>query len=226
MDKVVVYAGTQNVYPQMYTALKSLLKNNQVDRVYLLIETDEFPYQVPENVIVCNVSKQEFYPKDSPNVNTPWSYMDLLKCSLSAMLPEEEEYALWLDIDTIVDADISELFDVDMTGYFYAGAMELSKSNGIFCYINAGVLLCNLKLLRLFQRDREIMLFLNTYKFAFPSQDVLNLLCQGRIKLIGSEFNSNDFTLPCTRPKIIHFAAVKDYKEEWAYKKYENTNLL
>ena len=37
-DKVAVYAGTRNVYPQMYTSLKSLLTNTKMDRVYLMIE--------------------------------------------------------------------------------------------------------------------------------------------------------------------------------------------
>ena len=34
MDKVVVYAGTRNVYDPMYVSLKSLLINNKIDRVY------------------------------------------------------------------------------------------------------------------------------------------------------------------------------------------------
>ena len=35
-SKIVVYAGTRNVYPQMYTSLKSLIVNTEVDMVYLL----------------------------------------------------------------------------------------------------------------------------------------------------------------------------------------------
>ena len=58
-DKVAVYAGTRNLYEQMYVCLKSLLVNNAMDRVYLLIEDDEYPYTVPENVIPVNVSEQD-----------------------------------------------------------------------------------------------------------------------------------------------------------------------
>ena len=46
-DRVAIYAGTRNLYPQMYTALKSLLINNSMDRVFLLIEDDEFPIRFP-----------------------------------------------------------------------------------------------------------------------------------------------------------------------------------
>ena len=31
--------------------------------------------------------------------------------------------------------------------------------------------------------------------------------------------------MPCIRPKIIHYAAVKDYTNEWAYQKYEEMDI-
>ena len=224
-DKVVVYAGTRNVYPQMHTALKSLLINNIIDRVYLLIEDDEFPFPLPKNVYPFNVSKQQFFPEDSPNFNNPWSYMTMLRCALGEMLPEEEERVLWLDIDTIVDDDISDLFSLDLSGYFYAGAFEPQKSKDVFRYINAGVLLCNLQLLRISKKEYELINFLNAYKLNWLDQDIINILCQGRIRIIGSEYNQNNYTLPCYRPKIIHYAAMKEYSGEWAYKKYERMEM-
>ena len=67
MDKVAVYSGTREVYPQMHTALKSLLLNTPMDRVFLFIEDDEFPYPLPSNVIPLNVSGQEFFLPGSAN---------------------------------------------------------------------------------------------------------------------------------------------------------------
>ena len=223
-DKVVVYAGTKNVYPQMYTSLKSLLLNNQIDRVYLLIEDDEFPYPIPENVHPFNVTEQEFFPAGSANFQNPWSYMTMLRCVLGLLLPDETE-VLWLDIDTIIDDDITDLFSLNMNGYYYAGVMEPGKSKDVFRYINAGVLLCNLDFLRPMHKEQEMMAFLNSYKLRFLDQDIINLLCQGRIRLIDSEYNSNDFVMPCTRPRIIHYAAKKDYLEDSLYKKYEQMEL-
>lgn len=225
MDKVVAYAGTRNLYEQMYVCLKSLLINNPVDKVYLLIEDDEFPYEVPGNVIPFNISEQEYFPKGSPNYDSPWSYMTLIRCAFGNMFPDEHRI-LWLDCDTIVDDNIMDLFGIDMDGFFYAGAMEPMKSKGIFTYINAGVLLCNLDLLRLTNKEIELIAFLNGYKFAYPDQDVINMLCQGRIRIIGSEYNTNDYTLSCTRPKIYHFAAVKNFKYSWAYRKYKDAPLF
>ena len=225
-DKVAVYSGTRNVYPQMYTSLKSLLLNTEMDRIYLLIEDDDFPFPVPENVYLVNVSEQKFFPADSANYNTPYSYMELLRCALGFIL-KDEKMVLWLDIDTIVDDDISDLFETNMEGFYYAGAVEPNKSQGIFLYINTGVVLCNLVELRESLKEAEMIGFLNVYAYDFPGQDVLNLLCQGRIRQMSSEYNTNAFVTPCYRPKIIHFAAFKkeQYTRMWAYKKYANMEL-
>ena len=226
MDKVAVYSGTRNVYPQMYVSLKSLLLNTEMDRVYLMIEDDEFPYPIPETVRIANVSKQEFFLPGSPNFNTPYSYMELLRCAMGFIF-QTEKVVLWLDIDTIIDNDISDLFETDMRGFYYAGCMEPQKSRGIFTYVNSGVLLCNLELLRDTHKEVEMIGFLNQYKFTWPGQDVINLLCQGGIRPISSEYNGCSWTIPCTRPRIIHYAAIpaKEYMNEWAYKKYEQIEL-
>ena len=227
MDKLVVYAGTRNVYEQMYVSLKSLLLNTPVDGVFLLVEDDNFPYSVPQNVQVCNVSGQQFFANGTPNFNTPWSYMELLRCALGDMLPETIQQVLWLDIDTIVDADISELFEMDMTGYYYAGALEPKKSNIFFRYINTGVVLINLDLLRDMGKEHEMIQFLNTYHFTWPGQDIINLLCQGRLKVIDSEFNASAWTESCHRPKIVHYAAIpaEQYKKHYLYQKYKQIEL-
>ena len=224
MDKVAVYAGTRSIYEQMYVALKSLLVNTPMDRVYLFIEDDEFPYPVPENVHPVNVSEQDYFLPGTPNFNSPWSYMTMLRCALATMLPDEKK-VLWLDCDTIVNDDISDLFEMDVNGYYYAGVMEPAKSKDVFRYINAGVLLCNLELLRGMCKEQEMIAFLNVCKMPWVDQDIINLLCQGRIRVIESIYNSNAFTMPCIRPKIIHYAAVKDFKNDWAYKLYAETEL-
>ena len=225
-DKVAVYSGTRNVYKQMYVSLKSLLLNTDMDRVYLMIEDDEFPYPVPDNVFLVNVKDQVFFPNGSANFNTSYSYMELLRCALGFIF-QKEKVVLWLDIDTIINENISDLFSMNMEGFYYAGVIEPQKCKNIFTYINSGVCLCNLELLRKTNKEVELISFLNNYQFNFPGQDVINLLCQGGIRQIGSEYNSNPFVIPCTRPKIIHYAATpaSEYTKHWAYQKYDQIEL-
>lgn len=224
-DKIAVYAGTRNIYEQMYTSLKSLLLNTKMDKVFLLIEDDEFPYPLPENVQPINVSEQPWFPENGANTRQKYTYMALLKIVLGEIFTDKDKI-LWLDCDTIIDADISDLFEVDLTGYYYAGVMEPGKSKDIFRYINVGVLLCNLDALRRMAKEAEMVTFLNHYQFGWPEQDCINLLCQGRIRLIDSTYNANGYTTVCLRPKILHYAAVKDYADHWAYRKYHDIDLL
>jgi lipopolysaccharide biosynthesis glycosyltransferase len=225
MDKIAVYAGTKNVYEQMYVSLKSLLVHTPMDMVYLLIDEDEFPYPLPENVTVINISDQQYFIPGSPNFNNPWTYMAMMKCALGMLLPDEVKRVLWLDVDTIVDEDISDLFSIDMNGYYYAGVIEPAKSKDIFRYVNVGVLMCNLELLRAMCKEQEMVAFMNVCKFRWVDQEVINLLCQGRIRIIDSIYNANGFTIGCLRPKVIHYAARTDYMNDWAYKKYEELEM-
>lgn len=226
-DKVAVYAGTRNLYEQMYVALKSLLLNNEMDRVYLLIEDDEYPYPVPECVHPVNIESQEFFPKDGANYQNLWSYMTMMRCCLSTMLPHEEK-VLWLDCDTIVNEDITDMFAMNLDGCYYAAVYEPKKSIDIFRYVNAGVLLLNCEMLRLTRKEDELIAMLNSIPMNFPDQAAINLLCQGRIRLIDSEYNANAWTTTCLKPKIYHFAAIKgdDLKKQWAYKKYAKMPLF
>lgn len=78
--------------------------------------------------------------------------MVLARCWLSKILTEDK--ILYLDIDTLVLNDLTDLWNINITNYALAGwpedpnigASSVKKSmNG---YINAGVILMNLKFIR------------------------------------------------------------------------------
>ena len=61
MRRVAVYMGTRNYYPLMVSAAKSLLANTRMDRVWFLIEDDEFPEELPDVIRCKNISGQTLY---------------------------------------------------------------------------------------------------------------------------------------------------------------------
>lgn len=224
MRKVVVYAGTRNLYRNMRTAATSLLANNQIDCVYLLIEDDSFPFEMPENVVVINVSEQVYFPKGGANYACKWQYMTLLRCALSMMFPQENKM-LWLDCDTIVDGDISELFETDMDGYYYAGVKEVGKCTADKDYINAGVLLANLEELRKDRFDYRLVMYVNKTPLLFPDQDAINELAQGKMMFLDSKYNACDFTTYCRKPIITHFAGKPMFDRQLLYRKYATEEM-
>lgn len=215
MRRVAVYAGTRNLYEAMKTALTSLLANNRVDTVYLLIEDNVFPYELPENVKAINISKQNFFPEDGANYKSKWTYCAMIRVALSKMFPREKQ-ALWLDCDTIVDDDISELFEMDMTGYYFAGCREPKKGD----YINTGVLIMNLEEIRRDGIDDRLISLMNKKKLELPDQDAINIIAKDRIMFLNSAYNVCPFTEAPEYPKIYHYAARSVFDNDPLYKKY------
>ena len=219
MRKIVVYAGTRNLYRIMRTALASLLANNTVDKVYLLIEDDTYPYPLPNNVATINVAHQPYFRETGANYNSRWAYMSMMRCVMAMLLPDEQR-ALWLDCDTIVDWDISALFECDMHGNLYAAVPETEKSKGGQNYYNTGVLLADLDRLRKEQQEERLIMYLNVTPLEFPDQDAINELSRGRIMPLNSTFNACKFTAPVEAPAIYHFAGLPIFDNDPVYQKY------
>lgn len=209
--RAVVYTGTRNLYEAMIPALKSLLINADVDRVFLLIEDDVFPYPLPKIVTTINVSGQQFFRPIGPNFRTHWTWMTLMRCALARILPEDLDRVLYLDVDTLV-LGLADLWDIDLGDCLVAGVPEPQKSQDRL-YVNAGVLLFNLKQIRLEHADGALIAALDTKPFAYPDQDALNLVWQDRILAISSCWNENDFTARCRSPRILHYAAIRNWTE-------------
>lgn len=218
--KAAAYAGTRNLYEGMVTAVKSLLMHSDVDKVYLLIEDDDFPYPMPECVEAINVSGQTLFWHNSPNFNRKWTWMVLMKVAMSKVLPEDLDRVLVLDIDTIVVGDISELWDVPLGDNYFAGAIEPLKSE-IGTYINMGVSVQNLQKLR-DGKDDEIIYALNRRPYIFSEQDCIADVCRGHILPISSRYNACDFTEPTTEPLIVHFAFNNNWQREPLVKEYRD----
>lgn len=219
MKKIVVYAGTRNYYAHMLPAVTSLLVNSSVDRVYLLIEDDVFPYKLPDRVHIINVSNQGYFKSSSPNYNCKWTYMAMMKMALPYLLPQYDRY-LYLDVDTIVDKNIDDIWDIDMGDCCFAAVKETHKSHDDILYFNAGVLLIDRKNFVDSGLCDSVISALNTIKFPFPEQDCMNKVCSGKIREIPSDYNVSALHETPKVIKIIHYATYKDWSKMVYYQKY------
>lgn len=109
-------------------------------------------------------------------------------------LPKELDRILYLDPDIVVNGRLDELYRLPLDGYYLAAATHvretLRKINVLRLgmhedgtYINSGVLLMNLKLLRAEQDYEEVFKYIKKYKnlLMLPDQDVLSGLYSYRI---------------------------------------------
>ena len=171
--KAAVYAGTRNLYPDMVTAAKSLASNSSVDEIYFLIEDTSFPEELPSYIHCMNVSGQTFFTCDGPNVYKLWTWMVLMRAVLTQLFPQYDRI-LSLDVDTIVDKNIDELWNLDLDRYYLAGVPEPKKSKPDSPYVNMGVAMFNLKKMRADLMDQSLIYLLNNMKYKFAEQDCIN----------------------------------------------------
>ena len=194
MQRVVCYLMTRNIYNDVLPSLKSLLKNGNVDRVYLLIEDDDIGFDLPDKVITMRVVPSAYFRSDGPNYNSRWTYMVLMK-TVMPYLFHKHKRILTLDVDTIVRGDLSPLWDLDMGDNYVAGAIEpywVNQQQGT-PYINAGVIMWNLEKYRGKMCDTVIQ-SLNAEHWGLVEQACINSFCKGKILPIGPEWNAGDWT--------------------------------
>ena len=147
------------------------------------------------------------------------------------------EKALYLDSDTVVLADIAELYNTDIGDNLVAAAQEgviqnikvyqdyVEKVVGVASYkrfFNAGVLLMNLNELRRFQFQDKILYLLSTVKYSvIQDEDYLNRMCKGRVKFVDSTWNKMPIDIDNVKIediKLIHF--------NYVYKPWHFDNVL
>lgn len=211
--KTAVYSGTRNLYEAMSTAAKSLLFHSSVDKIYFLIEDDEFPEKLPSKIETINVSDQTYFPRNSANFKSPFSYMALLRVCYTKLFPDVDKI-LQLDVDTVVVDNIDELWDIDLTDKYFAAVEEyLSTWKPYYKkYYNIGVAMFNLDELRKDHKDDLMIDFLNRVTTPYIDQDACNRYLIRKCVDLPVRFNETIVTGFTDSPAIVHYAGFKEWE--------------
>lgn len=140
---------------------------------------------------------------------------------IADMLPGTDKI-LYIDADTVVNGDIGPVYDMEIGENYMAGVPDLFISDIKYkpeikfdnneLYVNAGVLLMNLEKIR----DDNLggRLFDTTAalgdKIKFQDQDIINIVCRGKICEIDSIYNYTSHNIRREKEKfrravIIHY---------------------
>ncbi len=175
------------------------------------------------------VSEKEFSEAPSFSYFTKEMYYRIL---VAKLLPETLDRVLYLDPDMIVTDNLEEFYSMPLEDCFFAGIRDRLQDKegspywkelgftGKNRYINSGVLLCNLTVLRKEQKVQDVfdMLRERGERLKFPDQDLINVLYEGRIAVVDDRYNLNPNILRwweylgynfapflMKRPAIIHY---------------------
>ena len=172
-----------------------------------------------------------------------WTIYTWYRLLLPEILPDDVKKVLYLDADTLVVADLRELFSLDMTGKAIAASLDSqSFDHRAFerCgyeprkkYICAGVLLMNLDYWRKENLVRRLVDWANVHSdhIAFPDQDTINYVCRDAKIVLPFRYNIlnvflTDFSVrsDCMEelracidhPVIIHYAGTYPWIKAFA----------
>ena len=159
--------------------------------------------------------------------------------------PESVSRVLYLDSDIVVDGDLSELWDIDLSGCYAGVVEEFGHKNKLETlglknnrYFNAGVVLMNMDEIRKSHFLEEAYAYWqrNRKHVMYHDQDVLNGIWSGKVKYMEPRFNATRYNFIKRRkfktwgfpkimnPVIIHYTGIdkpwKVFCEHSQWKKY------
>ncbi len=148
------------------------------------------PGNLVKKIDVTDIYHKEF--DGCPNEQCYCSPYTLIRL-FADLVPGMPDKLLYLDIDILFNRDITLLYDVDVTDYEYAAARDhygkyLVHPN----FVNAGVLLLNMRIIRetgLFKKSRDL---LKVKKLVFADESAI-IRCTTKKKMLPQKFNDQKF---------------------------------
>lgn len=226
----IILAFTPNYLMPAAVCIRSIIDNAAHDSIFhficLLSETiEQFSKDNLEKIVGPKASVSFIEMENRlRNVHVIEKYT--IAASYRLLLPDllpQYDKVLYMDCDMIIQNDVAKLFSETQLGENYmAGVIEATLPEqenhllSIHCkpgeYINSGFLLMNLQKLR---EDGMVKKFLKASEnkaLEFPDQDVINMLCKGKLIRLEPFWNSiRTFVLPQYKNTFLKFYTSSDW---------------
>lgn len=247
----IFYACDNNFVKYTIVSLHSMMQNASKSRKYRvhILHTGITEQMMAElyklqdsnfEVIFNDVTDYLMTISNKLPIRDYYSKTTYYRLFIAEMFPEYDK-TVYIDSDTIVYGDISELFDTNINDAYLGACHEqamiqvdtygtyVEKVIGIsrYNFFNAGVLLINCEQFRLhFVLDKFIQ-YLNTYNFVVTQdEDYLNLICKDHVYWLDQRWNTEVFgeiLYPIEQANIIHYIMTS---KPWHYKDCRHGDLF
>lgn len=241
----IILSADNNYALFIYTTMLSILRSSKIETMY------DFYIMVPQEfsidkINLINTLKQKYDCKINfikmkekfSDVKMQISHITIptyYRLLAGDLLPKEYDKCIYLDVDVCVCHDLTKLFNINLEDKYVAGVRapgyyyEEQKNCKRLClpnmrqYINAGVLVMNLKKIRQ-DNMTEVFLSLANKNYSSQDQDVINVACFGDIQILSPKYNvlvkrltenseklfevypQEDISEALNNPVIIHYA--------------------
>lgn len=238
-SEIPIFFSVDDTYiPFLAVTIQSLSENISKRNLYKLRilytninekNQNEIKKYENDNIQIEFVNVQNNLEKIEGNLLTRdyYSNATYYRILIPNLYPEYDK-VLYLDADIVILDDIAKLYNKNINNYLIAGVSEhwfrkykelqeyAKKVIGVSNYkkyINAGIILMNLKELRKIQFEKKFLHLLQNIKYIFAQdQDYFNRICKGRIKYINECWNASGYIYDKPNPKIIHYTVYKPWQ--------------
>lgn len=186
----------------------SLFENNRnlKDITVYLLGTDISEHNKDTLYSIAHGYNRDCQIIEMPNIDIPkslitarWPQSAFNRLYAANILPDTIDKVLYLDCDTLILGQLSELSEMDLEEYFIYGVKDCigasyKKNVGLSRekpYINAGVLYLNLHKLRKVDISHKIKKFLERFgkRIHYADQDLLNGMFNGEFGVLPAEYD-------------------------------------
>lgn len=243
MDKEIpiFFSTDDNYIPYLDVAVASLIANASRDYQYRIIVLNTG--LCAENIAKVKRNERAGFVIDFVDISQRierikahfknvyhFSVVTYYRLFIASLFPQYDKI-MYLDCDLVVHGDIAKLYHTDLGDNILGAAPEQFVQNTAEFrdyaeialgldpdgYVNAGVLLINLKAFRENDIEGQFVKLITEYDFDLldPDQAYLNYLCRDKIHMLPNGWNKEPMELPCEGEKnIVHYAL---YKKPWQY---------
>ena len=206
----IMYCGDKNTIDGLIISLLSITKHIQ-DELHIYILTMEFNNHeslgekeriVLENIVrekninnfVKLIDAKKEYETCIPSANIDTRFTPYCMLRLYADMLDLPDKILYLDYDVVCNKNFKDFYDMDNSKYEIVGVLDYYGSHFFKKkiyekdYINSGVLLLNMKLIKQNNLFLETRKMCKNIKMLMPDQTALNRLCKTKC-IVDSKYN-------------------------------------
>ncbi len=208
----IAFAFDNNIITAACVCLSSLMMNASEETFYdifvLHSKKEDLKKGNLNKILQVYPNCQIHYIKVDDSFDSAYEVRHVTKATYYRLiLPElinKYDKIIYSDVDIVFRMDLWDVYRQDLTGYYLAATYDLGlnqnikylKSLGLekWQYFQAGFIVMNLKELR---EDLMVDKFkaFSQSNYRYQDQDIINISCRGRIKLLAPCYNVNDCAL-------------------------------
>ena len=247
----VFYACDDNFVKYTIVSLNSMIQNaSKAEQYHIYILhtfiTDGMKAKLLElqnenfEISFCDVTRQLESIYDRLPIRDYYSKTTYYRLFIAELFPQYEK-AIYIDSDTIVQGDISKLYNIDI-GDSYIGACHeqamvqvdefgtyAEKVVGVsrYNFFNAGMIVINCRQFREHRVLDRFIDYLHEYDFVVTQdEDYLNLICKDRVHWLDQRWNTEifgDIGFPIEEANILHYIMTN---KPWHYYDCRNGDIF